>query len=44
VEEVYEPYLIKEGLIKRTSRGRVATDLAYNHLGIDKLRDSGLLF
>lgn len=44
IEEVYEPFLIKEGLIKRTSRGRMATDLAYKHLGIDKLRDSGLLF
>ncbi len=44
IEEVYEPFLIKEGLIKRTSRGRMATDMAYKHLGIDKLRDSGLLF
>ncbi len=33
VEEVYEPYLIMEGFIKRTSRGRMATRLAYNHLG-----------
>ena len=33
IEEVYEPYLIKEGFIKRTTRGRVATVLAYNHLG-----------
>lgn len=33
VEEVYEPYLIKEGFIKRTPRGREATDLAYSHLG-----------
>ena len=44
IEEVYEPFLIKEGLIKRTSRGRMATDMAYKHLGVDKLRDSGLLF
>lgn len=34
VEEVYEPYLIKQGLIKRTSRGRMVTDKAYIHLGI----------
>jgi Holliday junction DNA helicase RuvB len=32
VEEVYEPFLIKEGFIKRTPRGREATDLAYEHL------------
>ncbi len=34
IEEVYEPFLIKEGYLKRTARGRVATDLAYKHLGI----------
>jgi Holliday junction DNA helicase RuvB len=33
VEDVYEPYLIMEGFLKRTPRGRVATDLAYSHLG-----------
>lgn len=33
VEEVYEPYLIKEGFLKRTPRGREATALAYTHLG-----------
>ncbi len=33
VEEVYEPYLIKEGFLKRTPRGREATILAYQHLG-----------
>ena len=33
VEEVYEPFLIKEGFIKRTPRGREVTELAYNHLG-----------
>lgn len=33
VEEVYEPYLIMEGFMKRTPRGRVLTDLAYQHLG-----------
>ena len=33
VEEVYEPFLIMEGFIKRTSRGRMATELAYSHFG-----------
>ena len=33
IEDVYEPYLIKEGFIKRTPRGREATELAYKHLG-----------
>jgi Holliday junction DNA helicase RuvB len=33
LEEVYEPFLIQEGFIKRTSRGREVTDLAYKHLG-----------
>jgi len=35
VEEVYEPFLIMEGFIKRTPRGRMATHLAYEHLGRD---------
>lgn len=34
VEDVYEPYLVKCGFINRTPRGRMATDLAYRHLGI----------
>jgi holliday junction DNA helicase RuvB len=34
VEDVYEPYLLQSGLIQRTSRGRVATRRAYNHLGV----------
>ena len=34
IEEVYEPYLIQEGFIKRTSRGREATTLSYKHLNI----------
>ena len=33
VEEVYEPYLIMEGFIKRTPRGRMVTELAYRHFG-----------
>ena len=35
IEEVYEPYLIKNGFINRTPRGRVVTDLAYHHLGLE---------
>ena len=35
-EEVYEPFLIKEGFIMRTQRGRIATDMAYRHLGLDE--------
>ncbi|MBO0682127.1 MAG: Holliday junction branch migration DNA helicase RuvB, partial [Candidatus Dormibacteraeota bacterium] len=35
VEDVHEPFLIQCGLLARTSRGRVATDLAYRHLGLD---------
>lgn len=34
LEDVYEPYLIQNGLIQRTSRGRIATAMAYSHLGI----------
>ena len=35
LEEVYEPFLIKEGFLIRTQRGRVATELAYQHLGME---------
>jgi Holliday junction DNA helicase RuvB len=42
IEEVYEPYLIKEGFIKRTPRGREVTTLAYEHLGKNRLDDIGL--
>ncbi|MBQ4529820.1 MAG: Holliday junction branch migration DNA helicase RuvB [Lachnospiraceae bacterium] len=35
IEEVYEPYLIKNGLLARTPKGRKATDLAYKHLGLE---------
>ena len=45
VEEVYEPFLIKEGFIMRTPRGREVTDLAYEHLGISKFEAAdGSLF
>ena len=36
IEDVYEPYLLQIGLLKRTSRGRMVTDLAYHHLNIEK--------
>ncbi|MBR6661169.1 MAG: Holliday junction branch migration DNA helicase RuvB [Bacteroidales bacterium] len=42
LEEVYEPYLIKEGFIQRTPRGREVTDLAYKHLGLSKYSDNSL--
>ena len=35
IEDVYEPYLIKNGLLNRTPRGRVVTDLTYRHLGLE---------
>jgi len=41
IEDVYEPYLIKEGFIKRTPRGREATLLAYQHLGKTPLSPDG---
>lgn len=44
VEEVYEPFLIKEGFIQRTPRGREVTELAYKHLGINKYKDNNTLF
>jgi Holliday junction DNA helicase RuvB len=34
IEDVHEPYLIQIGFLARTSRGRVATELAYRHMGI----------
>lgn len=44
LEEVYEPYLIKEGFMKRTPRGREVTELAYKHLGRSRYGDSPTLF
>lgn len=44
IEEVYEPFLIKEGYIKRTPRGREVTELAYKHLGIIKPSEQASLF
>ncbi|HHT88802.1 MAG TPA: Holliday junction branch migration DNA helicase RuvB [Clostridiales bacterium] len=39
IEEVYEPYLVQNGLILRTARGRVASELAYMHMGIQKFME-----
>ena len=44
IEEVYEPFLIQEGYLNRTSRGREATDLAYKHLGKFRQSDQASLF
>ncbi len=44
IEEVYEPFLIKEGFISRTPRGRQATERAYKHLGRLNQKDEGTLF
>ena len=38
IEDVYEPYLLQQGFIKRTPRGRVATDAAFEHLGLEQPR------
>ncbi len=40
IEDVYEPYLLQTGLLKRTSRGRIVTQKAYDHLGINKKENS----
>ncbi|MBA3648900.1 MAG: Holliday junction branch migration DNA helicase RuvB [Chitinophagales bacterium] len=44
IEEVYEPFLIQEGYLKRTSRGREATALAFKHLGKTMPKGPGFLF
>ena len=44
IEEVYEPFLIQEGYLIRTPRGREATEKAYRHLGRTPSRDQGSLF
>lgn len=44
LEDVYEPYLLQEGLIQRTPRGRMATRMAFEHLGITPPPSSGTLF
>lgn len=44
IEEVYEPFLIQEGYIMRTPRGREVTDKTYQHLGKSRQKDQGSLF
>jgi Holliday junction DNA helicase RuvB len=44
IEDVYEPYLLQRGLLKRTPRGRVATARAYEHLGVPPPENSASLF
>ena len=43
LEDVYEPYLIQEGFVQRTPRGRVATVKAYRHLGLTPPGNQGAL-
>lgn len=40
IEDVYEPYLIQKGLLNRTQKGRTVSDLAYRHLGIERIEES----
>ena len=42
IEDVYEPYLIQAGFLHRTQKGRMASDLAYRHLGLDNPKDEQL--
>jgi len=42
LEDVYEPFLLQQGLLQRTPRGRVATARAYAHLGVSPLRKAGI--
>ena len=44
IEEVYEPFLIQQGFIVRTPRGREVTKLAYDHLGLKKSQSQNELF
>jgi Holliday junction DNA helicase RuvB len=44
IEDVLEPYLLQQGLLKRTPRGRVVTARAYEHLGIPVPAEAGSLF
>ena len=44
IEDVYEPYLLQIGFLARTPRGRVATELAYKHLGIEYNKEQDKLF
>ena len=44
IEEVHEPFLIMEGYLQRTPRGRVATEKAYKHIGVVPPPQAGMLF
>jgi Holliday junction DNA helicase RuvB len=44
IEDVYEPYLVQRGLLKRTPRGRVATSAAFEHLGLERPTGAPSLF
>jgi Holliday junction DNA helicase RuvB len=44
IEEVYEPFLLQQGFIQRTARGRTATETAYKHFGVDRGKGNTLLF
>jgi len=44
IEEIYEPFLIQIGFLDRTPRGRVATQLAYKHFGVEPPKKQNLLF
>ena len=44
IEDVYEPYLLQRGLLQRTPRGRVATEHAFRHLGLEPPREAAALF
>jgi len=41
IEDVYEPYLLQQGFLMRTPRGRTATDAAFAHLGLEPPRGAG---
>lgn len=43
IEEVYEPYLMQLGFLERTARGRLATELAYRHLGLEQKKQTTLI-
>jgi Holliday junction DNA helicase RuvB len=44
IEDVYEPYLLQRGFLKRTPRGRVATAAAFAHLGLERPKSAASLF
>jgi Holliday junction DNA helicase RuvB len=44
IEEVYEPFLIQQGFLQRTPRGRQASALAYKHFGYDRTQEINNLF